>query len=212
MNDFWTSLEYFSQTISVCIHNILLKLSLFEIEIETSFLVYPSKHLTLLCETMGAIGSQYMKQSIDKTFRTVDSNSMETDDNDDVDDVFKATSTFHQMLPRLLKRLDSLVGSSFNKDNVQVVETLSAVCLQSMLGSFMPIKVFHTFERVLKATNHWTQYRIGRSASRCDSLKSSLKTFYIELFTLLDTVIIFWQQRSTENFHRMYHLRSYTFS
>lgn len=115
---------------------------------------------------MGAIGSQYMKQAIDKTFRTVDLNSMETDDDDDVDDVFKATSTFHQMLPRLLKRLDSLVGSNFNKDNVQVIETLSAVCLQSMLGSFIPINVYHTFERVLKATNHWTQYRIARSASR----------------------------------------------
>lgn len=115
---------------------------------------------------MAAIGSKYMKQAIDKTFQTVDSSSMETDDDDDVDDIFKATSTFHQMLPRLLKRLDSLVGSNFNKDNVQVVETLSAVCLQSMLGSFIPIKVYQTFERVLKATNHWTQYRIGRSASR----------------------------------------------
>lgn len=122
--------------------------------------------MTLLCETMGAIGSHYMKQAIDKTFLNVDSNSMETDDDDDCDDVFKATSTFHQMLPRLLKRLDSLVGSNFNNDNVQVVETLSAVCLQSMLGSIIPIKAYHTFERVLKATNHWTQYRIARSASR----------------------------------------------
>lgn len=105
-----------------------------------------------------------MKQATDQTFRLVEANSMETDEEED--DVFRATSAFHEMLPRLLKRLDTIVGSNFSKDQVPVVETLSAVCLQSMLGSFIPIKVHHTFERVIKATNHWTQYRIARSASR----------------------------------------------
>lgn len=84
-----------------------------------------------------------------------------------VDDVFRPKSAFHQMLPKLLKKLDSIASNGpISKDQVAIVETLSAVCLQSMLGTFLPVKVLHTFERVLKATNHWTQYRIARSASR----------------------------------------------
>lgn len=128
--------------------------------------IYPSKHLTLLCETLGAIGSQYMKQAIDASFKNVDSDEQRMETDQVEDDLFKATSQFNEMLPRLLKKLDSIVGSNFSKDHVQVVETLSTVCLQSMLGSFLPVKVYHIFERVLKSTNHWTQYRIARSASR----------------------------------------------
>lgn len=117
----------------------------------------------LLCETLGAIGSQYMKQAADVSFKTIETNGMDVDEEDDV---FKPTTTFHQILPKLLKKLDSIVATNFNKDLIQVIEILSAVCLQSMLGTFIPIKVYHTFERVLKVTNNWTQYRIARSASR----------------------------------------------
>lgn len=145
--------------------------------------VYPCKHRALLCETLAALGSQYMKQAIDSSFPILDddSNGMDVDkesnadakkkdgndDDDDDDDVFRAKSAFHQMLPKLLKKLDSIAsGGTITKDQVAIVETLSAVCLQSMLGTFLPVKVLHTFERILKATNHWTQYRIARSASR----------------------------------------------
>lgn len=123
-----------------------------------------------------------MKQAIDSSFPILDddSNGMDvemkdantdakkkdTADNAD-DDVFRAKSAFHQMLPKLLKKLDSIASTGpISKDQVAIVETLSAVCLQSMLGTFLPVKVLHTFERILKATNHWTQYRIARSASR----------------------------------------------
>lgn len=127
-------------------------------------LVYPSKHLTLLCETLGALGSQYMKQTIDVSFPLLtDTNTMEVDQEDDV---FRPTSAFHEMLPKLLKKLDAIANTTIGADQVPIVETLSAVCLQSMLGTFLPVKVLHTFDRVLKATNHWTQYRIARSASR----------------------------------------------
>lgn len=105
-----------------------------------------------------------MKQAIDKSFPLLnDSKKMEVDDEDDV---FRSQTVFHEMLPRLLKKLDAIANTTINKDQVQIVETLSAVCLQSMLGTFLPVKVMHTFDRVLRATNHWTQYRIARSASR----------------------------------------------
>lgn len=122
--------------------------------------------MTLLCETLGALGSQYMKQSIDSAFPILTENNPNSMEVDDDDDVFRPTSAFHEMLPKLLKKLDSIASTSINKDQVQIVETLSAVCLQSMLGTFLPVKVLHTFERVMKATNHWTQYRVARSASR----------------------------------------------
>lgn len=142
--------------------------------------VYPCKHLALLCETLGALGSQYMKQTIDNAFPILadDSNAMDVDQDaksdtkskhssDNNDHVFRPKSAFHQILPKLLKKLDSIASNgTISKDQVAIVETLSAVCLQSMLGTFLPVKVLHTFERVLKATNHWTQYRIARSASR----------------------------------------------
>lgn len=144
------------------------------------FTVYPSKHLALLCETLGALGSQYMKQTIDSAFPILadDSNAMDVDQDaksdakaksseDNDNDAFRPKSAFHQILPKLLKKLDSITSSgTISKDQVPIVETLSAVCLQSMLGTFLPVKVLHTFERALKATNYWTQYRIARSASR----------------------------------------------
>lgn len=120
-----------------------------------------------------------MKQTIDSAFPIFadDSKAMDVDQQSDAkakssptdndDDVFRPKSAFHQILPKLLKKLDSIAsGGAISKDQVAIVETLSAVCLQSMLGTFLPVKVLHTFERVLKATNHWTQYRIARSASR----------------------------------------------
>ena len=181
-----------------------------------------------LCETLGALGSQYMKQAIDDSFPILDdeeSNGMDVDvdvepkkndtkktetkktetkkteakkteskkteskktetkkteskktetkkkdkvkeNKDDDDDIFRPKSAFHQILPKLLKKLDSFGNNGMiSKDQVAIVETLSAVCLQSMLGTFLPIKVMHTFERILRVTNHWTQYRIARSASR----------------------------------------------
>lgn len=123
--------------------------------------VYPCKHLTLLCETLGALGSQYIKQTIDKSFAIADADSMETDE----DDIFRPNSIFHELLPKLLKKLESIC-TNFNKEHVPIIETLSAVCLQSMLGTFIPVKVFQTFQGVLNTVNHWTQYRIARSASR----------------------------------------------
>lgn len=107
-----------------------------------------------------------MKLAIDASFPILsDTNTMEVDD-EIIDDVFRPTSSFHEILPKLLKKLDAIANTTINKEQVQIVETLSAVCLQSMLGTFLPIKFLHIFDRVVKATNYWTQYRIARSASR----------------------------------------------
>lgn len=96
----------------------------------------------------------------------VPSERMETDGDDEMA-VPVAQNAFLNLLPRLLKKLEAIVeGGSIKDDEVQLIEILSAVCLQSMLGIFMPKHILDTFERVLNATQYWTQYRIARSASR----------------------------------------------
>ncbi len=76
------------------------------------------------------------------------------------------TNPFQQLLPNLLRKLETIVDKNFDKDQVRFVEILSAVCLQSMLGHFMPQNVIDVFDKVSLVTSYWTQYRIARSASR----------------------------------------------
>lgn len=70
----------------------------------------------------------------------------------------------------MLHKLETIVTATdnvqFDKDQVRFVEILSAVCLQAMLGSFMPPRVLGVFDKVFARTSYWTQYRIARSASR----------------------------------------------
>lgn len=84
---------------------------------------------------------------------------MDIDSEDDAD-------AFLRLLPALFRKLDALVAKPIQEDEIQLIEILSAVCLQSLLGIFMPKNVLDTFERILNATTYWTQYRIARSASR----------------------------------------------
>lgn len=175
-----------------------------------------------------------MKQAIDTSFPILadDLNGIDVDEDasadakkkdgvdDAVDDVFRPKSAFHQMLPKLLNKLDSIASNGpISKDQVAIVETLSAVCLQSMLGTFLPVKVLHTFERILQATNHWTQYRIARSASRYFEI---LKLFRLSqafcvylLFDFCynsDLVIITWRLSFMSASRRMFHWRNCTSS
>lgn len=109
---------------------------------------YSPKHSILLCETVAAISSQFCCQRFESHNKLVNSN-------------------FHQeMLPKLLQKLIRVIEDDGDAVQVRFVEILSAVCLQSMLGYFMPEHVFEVFQKVLKVSNHWTQYRIARSASR----------------------------------------------
>lgn len=120
------------------------------------FTVYPTKHSILMCETLGALCSQFCnnKYSVSPCTGPSDMN------------VDEPNNPFQQLLPSLLRKLESIVVNSFDKDQVRFVEILSAVCLQSMLGHFMPQNVIEVFDKVALVTSYWTQYRIARSASR----------------------------------------------
>lgn len=143
-----------------------------------SLSVYPAKHLILMCETLGALCSHFIMQKFEAP-KTAEQpppkeEKMETDVNGDDDDDDDAggvrpptSDVFFQLLPKLLTKLESIVGDdSMSDDDIQLIELLSAVCLQAMIGTFMPKNVLDTFDRVLDATQYWTQYRIARSASR----------------------------------------------
>lgn len=72
---------------------------------------------------------------------------------------------FQLILPSLLRRLDTF-AERFDPDYIHCIEILAAVCLQALLGCQMDARTLAVFDKVLQVTNHWTQYRIGRSASR----------------------------------------------
>ena len=121
--------------------------------------MYPTKQSILLCETLGALCSQFSHGKF-ASLSAKPANAMEVDGQSQL-------NPFQQLLPQLLRKLETIVDTSgFDKDQVQFVEILSAVCLQSMLGCFMPHRVLDIFQKVFKVTTQWTQYRIARSASR----------------------------------------------
>lgn len=119
-----------------------------------------------MCETLGALCSRFISRKAVQSNSTDEANTSTRMDVDDDDDDSNEPNTFQILLPRLLKKLESTVSSKHGKEQTQFVETLSAVCLQAMLASFMPSNILNTFEKVLNAANNWTQYRIARSASR----------------------------------------------
>lgn len=108
---------------------------------------YPIKNLILFCETLGALCSQFCNHRFES-------------------DLQDTINPFVDLSPKLLNKLQTIVSDDFNKEKVKLVEILSAVCLQSLLGCFMPVAVFDIFKKVFQVTSYWTQYRIARSASR----------------------------------------------
>lgn len=117
------------------------------------------KQSELICETMAALCSHFMKDRYQNTAMKIPSDAM------DVDDV-AAENPFHELLPSLLKRMENLVHPKFNPKDARFIETLAAVCLQSMMGFHVTREMHDVFGRVLCVVNNWSQYRIARSASR----------------------------------------------
>lgn len=121
-------------------------------------------------------------RSVEQPAAAIESMDIDVDEQIDVA-AAPAPNAFLQLLPRLLKKLESIVdGDSIKDDDVQLIEILSAVCLQAMLGSFMPKHILDTFDRVLNATQYWTQYRIARSASRQVVLHRKTRSLSMKYF------------------------------
>ena len=117
------------------------------------------KQSELICETMAALCSHFMKDRNQNVAPDTSVDAMEVDD-------FMSTNPFHELLPSLLKRLENLVVPKFQPKNAQFIEILAAVCLQSMMGFNMTRDMHEAFNKVLQVVGNWSQYRIARSASR----------------------------------------------
>lgn len=111
-----------------------------------------------MCETLGALCSQFCNNK----YSAATSNGSA----DMIMNIDEPNNPFQQLLPNLLRKLEAIVSNNFDKNQVRFVEILSAVCLQSLLGHFMPQNVIDVFDKVALVTSYWTQYRIARSASR----------------------------------------------
>lgn len=116
------------------------------------------KQSELICETMAALCSHFMKDRYQNISAKRATEAMDVDEPE-------VGNPFHELLPSLLKRLESLVVKFQVKDS-HFIEILAAVCLQSMMGFHMTREMYDVFNRVLAVINNWSQYRIARSASR----------------------------------------------
>lgn len=117
------------------------------------------KQSELICETMAALCSHFMKDRCQNISAKLSADSMEVDE-------AGAGNPFHELLPSLLKRLENLVVPKFHLRDSHFIEILAAVCLQSMMGFHITCEMYEVFDKVLKVVNNWSQYRLARSASR----------------------------------------------
>lgn len=116
------------------------------------------KQSELICETIAALCSHFMKDRNQNIALKTSVDAMEVDDSNVV-------NPFHELLPSLLKRLENLVVN-FNPKHAHFIEILAAVCLQSMMGFHVTREMHEVFNKVLRVIDNWSQYRIARSASR----------------------------------------------
>lgn len=117
------------------------------------------KKSELICETMAALCSHFMKERYQNISMKLSPESMDVDES-------WPNNPFHDLLPSLLKRLESLVSPKFQEKDTHFIEILSAVCLSCMMGFHITRDMYDVFKKVLAVVNNWSQYRIARSASR----------------------------------------------
>ncbi|XP_055682037.1 integrator complex subunit 7 [Lutzomyia longipalpis] len=127
--------------------------------------VYCEKHTVLICETFAAICSQFSTNKFPALVQPYTPSGI-GEERMDVDEGHEAKNPIHSLLPDILRKLVFLVDKGQAEKNVQFIELMCAVCLQSHLGAAIPENVFNAMERVVGAINCWSQYRIARSASR----------------------------------------------
>ncbi|XP_053698173.1 integrator complex subunit 7 isoform X2 [Sabethes cyaneus] len=120
-----------------------------ELLLEDCGLSFP--HLKLLCETLGAICSNFLTICEDR----------------DQQSHRKLSRPFKTILYPILKKMEIYATLSYlDSNNTVIVELLASICLQAVLGSIMPKRMKLMFSNLLRISNCWTQYRIARSASR----------------------------------------------
>jgi integrator complex subunit 7 len=120
--------------------------------------VLKQKQSELICETLAALCSHFMKEKFQNIARKPQHETMEVDET--------TVNPFHELLPSLLRRLENLVSHKFDPKDSHFIEILSAVCLQAMMGFHITKDMHDVFAKVLLVLNNWSQYRIARSASR----------------------------------------------
>lgn len=107
-----------------------------------------------------------MNRTIDKAFVVDnDPDTMQSDEPIDLK-TLREKSVFIAIIPKILHKFETFIKGGYRSDLNRVIEALSAVCFQSMIGAYLPHKMQRILERVLDVTSEWSQYRIARSASR----------------------------------------------
>lgn len=117
------------------------------------------KQSELICETLAALCSYFMQEKYQNVAKKSSHELMDVDDASSI-------NPFHELLPSLLKKLNTLVYPKHDTKDSHSIEIIAAVCLQTMMGFHETKEMYEVFMKMIKVLNHWSQYRIARSASR----------------------------------------------
>lgn len=109
--------------------------------------LYSPKHTRLVGEALAALSAQFCIAQFKSEHGTGD-------------------NPMHDYIWRILNKMKYIAHKNAEPDNIKIIEVLSAVVFQSLIGYHLPENVFRAFEEVLGKINCWAQYRVARSASR----------------------------------------------
>lgn len=109
---------------------------------------YSPKHTLLVAEALAAICSQFCI----KQFENDNSQQFE--------------NPVHELIWKIVDNIEFLVNSGAWGDNIRIIEVLSAVVFQALIGHQIPREVFMVYDGLMGRINDWSLYRIARSASR----------------------------------------------
>lgn len=109
---------------------------------------YSPKHTLLLCEALSAICSQFCVKQFEKGSGEAFVNPI------------------HELVWKIVDNIQWLAEHKPCRDAIRIIEVLSAVLFQALLGHQIPMDVFAVFSGLLNRISGWSLYRIARSASR----------------------------------------------
>lgn len=110
---------------------------------------YSPKHTLLVAEALAAICAQFCVKQFESD------NSATT-----------FVNPVHELIWKIVANIEYLSLNSPTKETIRILEVLSAVLFQALVGHHIPRDVFLVFDGLVGRLNGWSLYRIARSASR----------------------------------------------
>lgn len=109
---------------------------------------YSPRHRRLVAEALAAICAQFCVRQFES------------------DNCAQFVNPVHELIWKIVDNVESLSESSPCPETVRIIEILSAVLFQALVGHQIPRAMYVVFDGLLGRIHGWSLYRIARSASR----------------------------------------------